>query len=391
MAKIKNVKEIEKEKQVEYPIYEMEGKGKLILPQHIISQITFLHSHVGRSEWSGMLLYDVEAGNPSRPEGFVLRAEHIFLMDIGTAGSTEYETDGDIVDMYDEVEGAMEMKTGHIHTHHDMTAYFSGVDMDELMHNVDKYNYYLSLVVNHSGNYSAKVVFLSDMHTTSKMNYKDDSGNMKHFKQSVIKQHMVVINMRILFGGLSDFFTGRLQGIKDKIKEAEKKEKELSKSKYSLPEYNGNSMAGYGRPISNSISPDKMTNWEVEKLTVNVLMFNPDMTSIGNVYAILNQIVDHNQEAELDLYYEYVKSNLGIVLEAYFDEPLDAADFEVVIGEISNCIGRYKAVTKLAELVKNLDEVFGYALMDQSDENVDEQDDMSNALEREAAEMEDQV
>lgn len=150
-----------KEKKAEYPIYTMEEKGKLILPPSIISQITYLHSHCGNKEWSGLLLYDVIKGNPSKPEDFELEAKHIFLMDIGTGGATDYETDGDIVDLYDKIPEAMEQKLGHVHTHHSGSAYFSGVDTGELQDNVDKYNYYLSFVVNFNGNYAAKVAFLS--------------------------------------------------------------------------------------------------------------------------------------------------------------------------------------------------------------------------------------
>ena len=54
----------DKEKKAEYPIYEMEKKGKLILPPDLIAQITYLHSHCDGKEWSGYLVYDVE-GNPS--------------------------------------------------------------------------------------------------------------------------------------------------------------------------------------------------------------------------------------------------------------------------------------------------------------------------------------
>ena len=59
-----------KEKKAEYPIYEMEKKGKLILPPDLIAQITYLHSHCDGKEWSGYLVYDVE-GNPSKPENFM--------------------------------------------------------------------------------------------------------------------------------------------------------------------------------------------------------------------------------------------------------------------------------------------------------------------------------
>jgi proteasome lid subunit RPN8/RPN11 len=149
-------------KKITYPTYEMESKGRLILPVEIINQIMYLHSSIGKTEWSGLLLYDVISGNPSKPSDFVLKAKHIFLMDVGSAAYTEYETDGDIVDLYDNIEGAMEMKMGHVHSHHDMSAFFSGTDTDELMQNADKHNYYLSLIVNFSGNYVAKVAFLSE-------------------------------------------------------------------------------------------------------------------------------------------------------------------------------------------------------------------------------------
>jgi len=372
---------------VEYPIYKMEEKGKLILPPHILSQITFLHSHCGTDEWSGFLLYDVIKGNPSKPEGFELEVKHIFLMDIGSAAYTEYQPDGDIVDLYDQIPEAMEQKLGHIHTHHSGGTYFSGTDMDELHTNVDKHNYYLSLIVNFNGNYAAKVVFLSDMHTTSKMNFVNDAGVLKHFKQSKVEKHMVEIEMRIFFEGLGGFFSDRLKQVNEKI-EAAKKAAASRKQSWG----GGHHVGGYGghhnshfhnqnmnglpahnqRMIGSKIIPDKMTSWEIEKLAKNILMFDTELKTESNVYAILHQILKQ-EEAQMDLFYDYLLNHIDNVIDAYFDNLLADDERIIVIKEVVMCIKKFEGVTALTDLVGNLEETFdhfilGYEVEDVSDE-----------------------
>ena len=389
-----------KPKQVEYPIYEMEERGKLILPPEIIAQITYLHSHIGKTEWSGMLIYDVVKGNPSKPKDFELEAKHIFLMDIGSAAYTEYEADGDIVDIYDKIPEAMEWKTGHIHTHHNMGAYFSGTDKGELFDNVDKHNYYLSLIVNFDGSYVAKVAFLSDMHTTSKMNYVDDHGAMKYFKQSKVEKHMVVINMRIMYAGLGSFFSDRLVDVKKKIVAAEKAAAaKRKKAGYQYGGYGG----GYGghhnahfhnqnmeelprHPIDSKVIPDKMTSWEIEKLTKNVLMFDTDLKTEGNVYAILHQI-KNSTEAELELYYDYLISHIEQVIDAYFDTPLDNDEYILILNEVIMCIKKYEGLPALNELIENIEESFETIILGyEIDPLEDTSDDGTNRSERELAE-----
>ena len=350
----------DKKEKVEYPLYEMEEKGKLILPPEILSQITFLHSHVGKTEWSGMLLYDVIKGNPSKPETFELEAKHIFLMDIGSAAYTEYEADGDIVDIYDNIPEAMQWKTGHIHTHHDMTTYFSGTDMDELHGNVDKHNYYLSLIVAFNGSYTAKVVFLSNMETTSKMTYLDDSGATKNFKQKKVEKHMVVINMRILFAELGGFFASRLTEVVAK-EEAAKKAAEKKREKQYGGGYGGyqqpgphNNMVGFGatghrqqRAIGSKIIPDKMTSWEIENLTKSILML--EVHPMGNVYSILHQIA--HEDENMDLYPDYLMCNAEGIIGEYFDDPLEDDEYAIVIKECIMCIKKYEGVVALAAIV----------------------------------------
>jgi len=350
----------------EYPIYTMEDKGKLILPPEIIAQITYLHSHCGGKEWSGILLYDVK-GNPSKPESFELTAKHIFLMDIGTAGATDYETDGDIVDIFDQIPEAMEMKLGHVHTHHSGSAYFSGTDEGELQDNVDKHNYYLSLVVNFNGNYAAKVVFLSDMHTTSKMNYKDDGGEIKHFKQSKIEKHMVVIDMRIFFGEIGGFFSDRLEAIQEKIAAKEKATKSKWKGyggHHNSHFQNSNHQLPAHNHIGSKVIPDKMTSWEIEKLTKNVLMFDTELKTESNVYAVLHQIVKQEEDtASMDLYYDYLLNHIDKVFDAFFDMPLAADERIGVAKEVIMCFKKYEGIPALTEIITNLEETFDHFIL----------------------------
>lgn len=346
-------------KKIDYPVHEMKEKGRLVIPPEIISQIQFLHSYCGTDEWSGMLLYDVVSGNPSDPENFELKVKHIFLMDIGSAAATEYEPDGDIVDIFDNIPEAMEWKIGHIHTHHSGSTYFSAVDTGELQDNVDKHNYYLSLVVNFNGNYSAKVVFLSEVETKSKMNYLDDSGKTVNFTKADKETHMVSIDMRIFYSGLSDFFTDRLHDVK---KEKEKAKKRIK----SFTGYNHSGYNVYGqrhlpahnqRAVGSKVIPEKMTSWEIEKLTRNVLGITPDLTTEENVYILLHQLRKEETAIDLSLYSEYLMNNIEDVINNYFDDPLDDDEMVIILNEIIMCVSKYETHSVLSDIVEMINGV----------------------------------
>jgi len=287
-----------------YPILEMKEKGRLILTPEIINQIMFLHASIGPTEWSGILLYDVVSGDPSKPKDFALEAKHIFLMDIGTAGATEYSPDADIVDMYDKIEGSMEMKSGHVHSHHNMNTFFSGTDTDELMTNADKYNYYVSLIVNFSGNYSCKVAFISEVENQFSISYKGDDGKLKIMRQDITEKQLVVVNMNISLKYDNPFFYERLNQIRNKIKEAEKKAKSLEKSTQKSFDFSKNNY--YGNYSNSTIKPDpdNLTNTEVEHLTRNILALDTDLTEIRTVYTMLHEIAKDATNEELEMYYE---------------------------------------------------------------------------------------
>lgn len=352
------------EKKVVHPIIELKKHGTLILPDEIITQVTYLHGRIGPTEWSGMLLYDVVSGDPGDPENFVLEAKHIFLMDIGTAAYTEYETDEDIVELYEEVEGAMEMKTGHIHTHHNMKTFFSGTDTSELQDNVDKHNYYLSLIVNMGGVYSAKVAFLSDVHSSSKLNFIDDAGKTKHFKTDHMEKSMVVIDMDLHYKYNNEFFFNRYEDVRTKIKKAAEVKSSKAGYSYGKKYYGGrdnelfdHSLEGKNLPMKlDDVDPEKMENHHVEKLARNVFSVNAELTEMKSTYQILFRIANAN-ESDRDQYYTFLATNLEIVIENFFDQELEVDEMQAVVLELIGSMVRFSGIPVLGDVIKGIDEV----------------------------------
>ncbi len=398
-----------KEKEIVYPIHEMDVRGKLILPENIITQINYLHGKVGKEEWSGMLLYDVKSGSPAKPENFVLEAKHIFLMDIGSPAYTEYEADADIVDIYDNIEEAMEWKTGHIHTHHNMETYFSGTDMSELHTNVDKHNYYLSLIVNFSAKYTAKVAFLSNVHKSAKMNYIDDNGKTQHFKTHHVEQQMVIIDMDVFYGYEDQFFYDRYDQVIDKAIQKEAAEAEARKNKYKnfgggksvdLSKYKGNNdsfrmeFGSEGEVISLPLNgksgfegdPKEMTTIQVEDLARNVFSISPNLDETKGIYQILYTI-STSSATEQEFYYELLAQHIEIIIGKFFDQDLEVDEMQIVIDEISKSTLRFSTIPVLVDVVRGITEVLSQFLIAFELEASQEADDetIESKLEKEAS------
>lgn len=156
-------------------------------------QIDFYHSKVGGKEWSGILFYTVDKGDINSPEDFECTAQRMFLMDVGSETYTEYEFGEVIMDVYDKYPELMDMKIGHIHTHHNMSTFFSGVDMGELHTNAPNHNYYLSLIVNISEKYSARFAFVGEEESVGSISFKGTTGEQDEIKLAKSKSDVLVM------------------------------------------------------------------------------------------------------------------------------------------------------------------------------------------------------
>lgn len=146
-----------KEKKKSQPkVIEIDQKPTLVLGKDLMNLSNYFHNQIGKKEWSGILFYTVE-GTIKDIANMEFKAEHMMLKDVGTSASTGYEFDETVFDYFDSVPRAEDMKMGMIHTHHDMSNYFSSTDMGELKDNARNHNYYLSLIMSFDCDYSAKL------------------------------------------------------------------------------------------------------------------------------------------------------------------------------------------------------------------------------------------
>ena len=136
-----------------------QSNTKVIISKRLQAMIAYAHRVVGDIEWSGYVLFKEQSGSPATKD-LVLYADYMHIMDVGTSGYTEFTVDEAVLEMLDEFPEALDYKMAAIHTHHSMGCFFSGTDMQELHDNAGKYPYYLSLIVNHKGQYCAKVAWV---------------------------------------------------------------------------------------------------------------------------------------------------------------------------------------------------------------------------------------
>jgi len=206
-------------------------KIKLILSKEIQNQVNYLHNQVGQDEWSGILLYKVIEGNISEPGSLVLKADYIYPMDIGSSTYTEFDYDEHYVDMHEKLpiiqDGKRVYKIGTIHTHHNMSTFFSGTDTGELHNNAPKHNFYLSLIFNFAVKPIAKVAVFSD---EGEAVYKFRGQNVedKYEKRTQLKGFILTYDCDIEFEEFDWFI--------EKIKEL--KAKRIPKTVYTYPSYN---------------------------------------------------------------------------------------------------------------------------------------------------------
>lgn len=198
----------------------LDFKPTLIISKELQSQIMFLHNKIKDIEWSGNLFYSIVSGNITDPDNFVIKAEKIFLGDIGVGTYTEMTTDETIIDFYDAYPDAITWKQGYIHTHHSMQTFFSGTDMQELYDNAGSHNYYLSLIVNHKSEFCAKIAIVAEYDVPeTRESYKfrgNNSAEQFEFKKEAKKEEILMLMDCIINFEQNQFEIDRYEAIKAK-------------------------------------------------------------------------------------------------------------------------------------------------------------------------------
>lgn len=130
------------------------GNPVILIKDKVEAKIRFLCNKINHIEWSGVLFYTPEG---KLEEGTLkIVCEDIFLMDIGSSGFTKFSEDADII-AYQMEHDLLDCKTGLIHSHNTMAAFFSGTDNNTLYQEGSNMPHFVSLIVNNAGSYVAKI------------------------------------------------------------------------------------------------------------------------------------------------------------------------------------------------------------------------------------------
>lgn len=128
---------------------------KLVIPAEVERKIRFACQRVWNTEWSGTLFFTHEGTFENND--LVIRCVDIYIMDIGTQAYTEFDMNPDVIAYMCENPELLDCQMGLIHSHNNMSTFFSGTDTATLKEEGRDRNNFVSLIVNNAGNYTAAI------------------------------------------------------------------------------------------------------------------------------------------------------------------------------------------------------------------------------------------
>lgn len=324
----------------QYELLELKQKGKLIITKDVKKKIDQMHDRVGNTEWCGFIFYEKVEGSISDPKTYVAKTTDIYMMDIGSHSYTESDNHADdVIKMVDRVPAYMENRYGLIHTHHNMKAFFSGTDMQELHDNVHLYSYYLSLIVNFDDNWCAKIAKLIDINSSSYTISEEDEEDV--LVEIPAKKVMVTFDLDVEFEQVepyNDVVELRIAEIRERKKKEEEERKakmqSFNNNPYQLNMFNGiNKNAHYGyqrypayddwysqydklvqQPPKTGFTEDDEINWFIS--TVIYL----DAHANEPLHDALEDLNDHESDPYFNVYVDEMNDNALDLAVDHFGE-----------------------------------------------------------------------
>lgn len=128
---------------------------KLIIPEEVERKIRHLCQRIHDVEWSGTLFYTYEGS--IEDNNLIITCQDIFVMDIGSQTYTEFDMSPDVISYMCDKPELLDMQMGLIHSHNNMSTFFSGTDTATLKEEGRDRNHFVSLIVNNEGTYTAAI------------------------------------------------------------------------------------------------------------------------------------------------------------------------------------------------------------------------------------------
>lgn len=261
----------EKKVQKELILVKRSDTYNIVIPEEVEAKIRFLCSKVWDTEWSGVLFYkpsgNFEDGTLS------IRCIDIFPMDIGNATYTEFDMSPDVIG-YMADNNLLDCQMGLIHSHNNMSTFFSGTDIGTLKEEGKDRNHFVSLIVNNAGSYTAAITRKVRYVETRKLSYNTfDAQEIVDAEETFEEtEEFEYFYLKINFENkpkdeFQDIAT-RLEEIKkakeEKAKTTPKTYQGYPSSRYGLPAYS-TLETGYGKSyVKESTLFDKIEKEDLE-------------------------------------------------------------------------------------------------------------------------------
>jgi proteasome lid subunit RPN8/RPN11 len=166
--------------------YLLQEKGKIFLSSSFLAKVFYTCSRSSSKEWSGVLLYDF-SGDIQDPTSVEIKCRDFYLLDLGSTAFTEFNhVDKEYIKFLTQ-NGLLGAWRGLIHSHHNMPTFFSNEDIDEMERNTATQGFYVSLIVNNQGNFTARASYIAEIETEGleKLSYR--FNNQTHHASRNVK------------------------------------------------------------------------------------------------------------------------------------------------------------------------------------------------------------
>lgn len=234
---------------------DIKSVGTFIISSQLKDKIDYLHKAIGAVEWSGILIYKLKSKSIKPMKDLIFVGYNIYPMDVGNSGATNFNYDGSVMNMYNVIPEAMDLNMGLAHSHHNMAAFFSGTDFTELTSNAEHYNFYVSLVVNFSGEYKCKIAFPSEGTTVRTSTIRDYNGKLITVKENITERTIIISDLKVVYENeikLEDWFIKKVSDIK-------------RENVARVKEYSNNNYNSYKLPVKKDNLPATQTNFQNER------------------------------------------------------------------------------------------------------------------------------
>lgn len=241
---------------------------KLIIPAEVERKIRFACQKVWSTEWSGTLFFTHEGSFENND--LVIRCVDIYIMDIGTQAYTEFDMNPDVIAYMCENPELLDCQMGLIHSHNNMSTFFSGTDTATLKEEGRDRNNFVSLIVNNAGTYTAAITRrVKSKQVKESVSYEFFGDGEKHDTKEYVSSADEIewFYLKIEKEGENYSFPDMAARLEE-IKQAKAEEAEKAK-KAQTPVYQG----GYKPVIANSYGtkagPANLVKKEADKKDLN--------------------------------------------------------------------------------------------------------------------------